>query len=86
LWCIIWLLLAANSPEEHNFISEKEKAYIIKETQESLSSSGDKNSQVSLQSKYFCFKLFFYSKTSFKKKTPWSGIFKSKVFYGFEHF
>jgi ACS family sodium-dependent inorganic phosphate cotransporter-like MFS transporter 5 len=38
-WCISWWLLVANSPDEHNFISSKEKAYIIKETKEALCSS-----------------------------------------------
>ena len=39
VWCLLWLLLVANSPSEHNFISSKEKAYIIRETKDSLSSN-----------------------------------------------
>ena len=36
------MLLIANSPNDHNFISSTEKAYIIKETHESLSSGGSR--------------------------------------------
>ena len=30
IWTVIWLVLIRNSPEEHPFISESEKSYIMK--------------------------------------------------------
>jgi MFS family permease len=35
LWSILFVLLITESPEDHKFISEKEKLYIIRETAES---------------------------------------------------
>ena len=32
VWFILWMLLAAATPSDHRFISEKEREYIIKQT------------------------------------------------------
>ena len=38
VWTSLWMLLTAKSPEEHRFISEKERAYIIEKTKDSAGS------------------------------------------------
>ncbi len=37
VWFVLWMILAAKSPENHRFISEKEREYIIDQTREGLS-------------------------------------------------
>ena len=37
VWFALWMLLVATSPEEHRFIGQREKDYIVEQTRESLS-------------------------------------------------
>ena len=34
IWCVAWFFLAANTPDQHKFISEVEKNYILNNIQE----------------------------------------------------
>lgn len=40
IWFVAWMLLVAKSPSEHKFISEREKAYIIETTKNTVSAKG----------------------------------------------
>lgn len=37
VWFVAWMILAAKGPEEHRFISQKEKDYIVDQTKDGLS-------------------------------------------------
>ena len=42
VWCIFWMFLATNSPKDHTFISDTEKAYLIEQTADIILSSKEK--------------------------------------------
>jgi ACS family sodium-dependent inorganic phosphate cotransporter-like MFS transporter 5 len=41
VWFVLWMILAAKSPEDHRFISDKERDYIVDQTKEGLSGKKD---------------------------------------------
>ena len=44
VWCIVFFFLGASSPSEHRFISKNERNYILKETEEIVSSHSEHES------------------------------------------
>lgn len=44
VWCIAWFILSASSPSEHRFISENEKNYILKATEDIVSNHNEHES------------------------------------------